>query len=77
MDEPLASIDRAHRDTILPYLDRVRAELAVPTIYVTHTWSEVADRADHVVELADGAVVFSGPTPVASREQNRERSTEN
>ena len=60
MDEPLASIDRAHRETILPYLDRVRAEHAVPTIYVTHTWSEVADRADHVVELADGAVVFSG-----------------
>ncbi len=61
MDEPLASIDRAHRDTILPYLDRMRTELAVPTIYVTHTWSEVADRADHVVELADGAVIFNGP----------------
>ena len=61
MDEPLASIDRAHRDTILPYLDRMRAELDVPTIYVTHAWSEVADRADHVVELADGAVIFNGP----------------
>ena len=85
MDEPLASIDRAHRDTILPYLDRVRAEHDVPTIYVTHTWSEVADRADHVVELADGAVVFTGSPPAAvsreprteHREQNRERRTEN
>ena len=49
----------------------------MPTIYVTHTWSEVADRADHVVELADGAVVFSGPADrrvarTEPRTENRE-----
>jgi molybdate transport system ATP-binding protein len=44
-DEPLASIDQAHREEILPYLDRIRTEHSLPTIYVTHTWSEVAGRA--------------------------------
>ena len=67
LDEPLAAVDQAHRAEILPYLDRVRAERAVPTIYVTHTWAEVAGRAEHVVELRDGAVVFSGPAEAAGR----------
>jgi molybdate transport system ATP-binding protein len=60
LDEPLASVDREHRAEILPFLDRIRAEHALPAIYVTHTWSEVAGRADHVVHLRDGAVSFSG-----------------
>ena len=61
LDEPLAAIDQPHRDAILPYLDRVRADHAIPTIYVTHTWSEVAARADRVVELDAGRIKFSGP----------------
>ncbi len=61
LDEPLASIDQAHRLEILPYLDRIRTTHRIPTIYVTHTWSEVASRADHVLALRDGRVVFSGP----------------
>ena len=60
LDEPLASVDQAHRAEILPYLDRVRATHAVSAMYVTHTWTEVAARADHVVELRHGSVVFSG-----------------
>jgi molybdate transport system ATP-binding protein len=61
MDEPLGSVDLAHRDTILPYLDRLRRDLAVPTVYVTHTWTEVADRADHVVRLQEGKVLTARP----------------
>jgi molybdate transport system ATP-binding protein len=55
-DEPLASIDQAHREEILPYLDRVRAEHSLPTVYVTHAWNEVAGRAAEVVELDNGRV---------------------
>ena len=61
LDEPLASVDQPHRGDILPYLDRIRADHVIPTIYVTHTWSEVAGRADHVVALSEGRVAFSGP----------------
>src|SRR4029079_8705597 len=56
LDEPLASIDQAHRLEILPYLDRIRTTHRIPAIYVTHTWSEVASRADHVLALRDGRV---------------------
>jgi molybdate transport system ATP-binding protein len=57
LDEPLASVDQAHRREILPYLDRVRAEHAIPTVYVTHTWAEVADRANQILELQSGRIV--------------------
>jgi molybdate transport system ATP-binding protein len=60
LDEPLSSIDQAHRMEILPYLDRIRARHNMPVVYVTHTWAEVADRADHVLQLEAGRVVFSG-----------------
>jgi len=57
LDEPLAGVDQLHRADILPYLDRARREHAMPAVYVTHTWSEIDSRADHVVELANGRVV--------------------
>ena len=60
LDEPLASVDQVHRLAILPYLDRFRQAHHIPTVYVTHGWSEVASRADHVIELAAGKVVFTG-----------------
>jgi molybdate transport system ATP-binding protein len=60
LDEPLASVDQIHRAEILPYLDRVRSDHALPAIYVTHTWAEVAGRADHVIALRDGRLEFSG-----------------
>jgi len=66
-DEPLASIDQAHREEILPYLDRIRTEHSLPTIYVTHTWSEVAGRATDVVELSNGKVVASDPKKSAGQ----------
>jgi len=56
LDEPLAAVDQSHREVILPYLDRLRADLAIPTVYVTHTWAEVTGRADHVIELDGGKV---------------------
>ena len=56
LDEPLAAVDQAHRAEILPYLDRIRADHALPVIYVTHTWAEVSDRAEQVVELTNGRV---------------------
>jgi molybdate transport system ATP-binding protein len=60
LDEPLAAVDQTHREAILPYLDHIRAEHAIPAIYVTHTWKDVAGRADHVVELGQGRVAFEG-----------------
>ena len=59
LDEPLAAVDLERRWRILPYLERVRDELGVPVVYVTHDADEVRRFADAVVVLEDGRVVRS------------------
>ena len=54
LDEPLSSIDRTHADQLLPYLIRLRDELAVPMIYVSHDPDEVCRVAQEVVKLPGG-----------------------
>ncbi len=56
MDEPLAAVDRARRERILPYLLRIRRELHVPLIYVTHDLQELEQIADRILVIADGRV---------------------
>ena len=57
MDEPLASLDEARKREILPYIERLRDELNIPILYVTHLASEVERLADVVIEIASGRVV--------------------
>jgi molybdate transport system ATP-binding protein len=61
MDEPLAALDRQSKDEILPYLDRLHEELAIPVLYVSHSPDEVARLADHLVLMHDGRVAAAGP----------------
>lgn len=60
LDEPLAAVDLDLRRRILPYLERVRDELGVPIVYVTHDRDEVQRLADRVVVLEGGKAVRSG-----------------
>lgn len=57
LDEPLAAVDVERRRRILPYLVRVRDELRVPVIYVSHDRAEVDTLADRVIVLENGRVV--------------------
>ena len=61
MDEPLAALDSKRKAEILPYLERLHAELEIPVLYVTHAPEEVARLADHLVLLEAGRVLASGP----------------
>ena len=61
LDEPLAAVDVERRRRILPYLERVRDDLMVPIIYVTHDAAEVRQLAEHVVILDNGRVTGAGP----------------
>lgn len=56
LDEPLAGLDAALRDRLLPYLARVRDEFAIPMLYVTHAPDEVMALCDDVLVLAAGRV---------------------
>ncbi|HEY1372375.1 MAG TPA: molybdenum ABC transporter ATP-binding protein [Candidatus Binatia bacterium] len=60
LDEPLASLDIGLKERILPYLKRVRDELAVPMIYVTHDTFEALSLADWMIMLTQGRVVAQG-----------------
>lgn len=61
MDEPLASLDDARKDEVLPYLDRLHSATGTPIIYVSHSAAEVTRLADHLVLMAQGRVSAAGP----------------
>jgi molybdate transport system ATP-binding protein len=67
LDEPLAAVDVERRKRILPYLERVRDELRVPIVYVTHDFTEATQLADEVIVLDQGRVV--------ERERSRKDAT--
>jgi molybdate transport system ATP-binding protein len=56
LDEPLAAVDVPLRRRILPYLQRVRDELGIPIVYVSHDREEIDALADTVVRLDNGRI---------------------
>ncbi|MFA9460228.1 molybdenum ABC transporter ATP-binding protein [Thiohalorhabdus methylotrophus] len=61
LDEPLSALDRASREEILPYLERLRDQLHLPAIYVSHNLEEVTRLSDRLVLLEEGRVLGAGP----------------
>ena len=61
MDEPLASLDQPRKEEILPFIERLRDELALPIVYVSHAMQEIVRLADTLVLLSDGRIVEAGP----------------
>ena len=62
MDEPLASLDEARKAEILPYIERLRDQVGVPIVYVSHAVAEVTRLATTMVVLNEGRVAAAGPT---------------
>lgn len=60
MDEPLASIDESRRGEILPFIERLRDELGLTIIYVSHATDEIIRLADKVIMLENGRVAANG-----------------
>jgi molybdate transport system ATP-binding protein len=60
MDEPLAALDAARKAEILPYIERLRDELGLPVVYVSHAMDEIVRLADTVVLMSDGRVIAVG-----------------
>lgn len=60
MDEPLAALDEARKQEILPYLHSLAAHIAIPMLYVTHSVSELSRLADSVLILDKGRVKAQG-----------------
>jgi molybdate transport system ATP-binding protein len=60
LDEPLAALDAARREEVLPYLERLRDNLSIPMVYVSHQFDEVLRLATHVVLMDAGRVLAQG-----------------
>jgi len=60
MDEPLAALDHRRKDEILVFVERLRDELEIPIIYVSHSMEEIVRLADTLVLMSEGEVVAVG-----------------
>lgn len=62
LDEPLSGLDTARKAELLPFLETLKSEFALPTLYVSHDVDEVSRIADRIVVLEAGKLVQAGPT---------------
>ncbi|MCC1495347.1 molybdenum ABC transporter ATP-binding protein [Alcanivorax sp. 1008] len=60
MDEPLANLDAGRKQEIMPFLDRLHANLQVPMLYVSHSLDEMTRLCDHLVVMQSGRVLGQG-----------------
>jgi molybdate transport system ATP-binding protein len=51
LDEPLSSLDETRKTQILPFLRRIRDEVSIPMLYVSHSMREIDYLTEHVVYL--------------------------
>jgi molybdate transport system ATP-binding protein len=68
LDEPLAALDLARREEVLPYLEKLRDAFAIPIVYVSHQFDEVLRLASRVVLLDAGRVAADGDIATVSRD---------
>ena len=61
LDEPLAALDIALRARVLPYLLRIRDEMDLPILYITHDADEAMLIGERVAVVDAGRIVSSGP----------------
>jgi molybdate transport system ATP-binding protein len=59
-DEPLTSLDQSLKDRIMPYLEIIRDEFAIPMLYVSHSPAELMALCEDVVVLEKGKCVAHG-----------------
>ena len=60
LDEPLASLDETRKHEILPYLERLKNDVELPILYVTHSAYEAARLGDYIVAIEQGRIVSQG-----------------
>lgn len=60
LDEPLAALDEARKQQILPFLRRVRDELGLPMLYVSHAINEILYLTPHLAIMDNGHILGQG-----------------
>ncbi len=73
-DEPTSALDVTVQKTILDLLDRMRADLGLGVVLITHDLAVAGDRADDVVIMERGRVVEAGPADAVLSDPREEYS---
>jgi len=60
LDEPMAALDVGLRARVLPYLLRIRDELDLPLVYITHDPDEAILLGDEIAVLDEGRLIAQG-----------------
>lgn len=61
LDEPLASLDVRLKHQILPFLRRVKDEINIPMLYVSHAIDEILYLTSHIAMIDKGEILAVGP----------------
>jgi molybdate transport system ATP-binding protein len=56
MDEPLSSLDEKRKQEVMPFLERLRDQVRVPIVYVSHVLSEIERLSGRIVSMSEGKV---------------------
>lgn len=56
MDEPLASLDAARKEEILPFIKVLNARFGIPVLYVSHVLEEIRSLTETIIHLSNGQV---------------------
>ena len=56
LDEPLTGLDERRRENVLPYIEQMCADTAIPIIYVSHHRSEIERIANHIAIVQSGQI---------------------
>jgi molybdate transport system ATP-binding protein len=62
MDEPLASLDEARKQEVLPFIRRLSTQFSIPVLYVSHSIEEIMRIADKILVITNGRLTASGKT---------------
>jgi branched-chain amino acid transport system ATP-binding protein len=68
LDEPMAGVNRALGASLLDEVERLRREQGMTFLFIEHDIDIVMRRADHVIAMADGAVIAEGAPALIRRD---------
>jgi branched-chain amino acid transport system ATP-binding protein len=68
LDEPMAGVNRALGVRLLDEVERLRRDEGMTFLFIEHDIDIVMRRADHVIAMAEGAVIAEGPPSVIRRD---------
>jgi len=60
LDEPLSAVDVHKKEEVLPWLEKIRSEMSISMVYVTHAVDELTRLADRVAVLSEGKIIRQG-----------------